>query len=105
MVTRIQNIASRLVLNFRLVYAAFLVSVIYLPVYLLQVMDIILHCVDPGHLKARGLNEVFPAICIFNQVSHCPTTRRIAVGAKNGSIALYELRSSKSQCQVCIIFI
>lgn len=68
--------------------------------FFFQVMDIILHCVDPGHLKARGLNEVFPAICIFNQVSHCPTTRRIAVGAKNGSIALYELRSSKSQCQV-----
>lgn len=63
-------------------------------------MDIILHCVDPGHLKARGLSEVFPAICVFSQVSHCPTTRRIAVGAKNGIIALYELRSSKSQCQV-----
>ncbi len=68
-------------------------------------MDIILHCVDPGHLKARGLNEVFPAICIFSQVSHCPTTRRIAVGAKNGCIALYELRSSKSQCQVSFVML
>ncbi|XP_065202818.1 WD repeat-containing protein 7 isoform X3 [Planococcus citri] len=67
---------------------------------LVEVMDIILHCVDPGHLKARGLSEVFPAICVFNQVSHCPTTRRIAVGAKSGTVALYELRSSKSQCQM-----
>ncbi|XP_054284086.1 WD repeat-containing protein 7 isoform X2 [Macrosteles quadrilineatus] len=64
---------------------------------LVEVMDIILHCVDPGHLKMKGLSDVFPAICRFNQVSHCPATRRIAVGAKNGQIALYELRSSKCQ--------
>ncbi|KAG8267858.1 WD repeat-containing protein 7 [Homalodisca vitripennis] len=64
---------------------------------LIEVMDIILHCVDPGHLKMKGLSDVFPAICRFNQVSHCPTTRRIAVGAKNGQVALYELRSSKCQ--------
>lgn len=64
---------------------------------LVEVMDVILHCVDPGHLKVKGLAEVFPAICRFNQVSHCPATRRIAVGAKNGSIALYELRSAKCQ--------
>lgn len=36
----------------------------------LQVMDIILHCLDPGHLKMKPLNEVFPAVCRFNQVSH-----------------------------------
>uniref|UniRef100_A0A1B6CWJ7 WD repeat-containing protein 7 n=1 Tax=Clastoptera arizonana TaxID=38151 RepID=A0A1B6CWJ7_9HEMI len=64
---------------------------------LVEVMDIILHCVDPGHLKVKGLIEVFPAICRFNQVGHCPATRRIAVGAKSGAIALYELRSSKCQ--------
>jgi hypothetical protein len=61
-------------------------------------MDVILHCVEPGHLKVRPLNEVFPAVCRFSQVSHCPATRRISVGAKNGAIALYELRSNK--CQV-----
>lgn len=32
-------------------------------------MDIILHCLDPGHLKAKPLIEVFPAVCRFNQVS------------------------------------
>ncbi|XP_064096982.1 WD repeat-containing protein 7-like isoform X3 [Macrobrachium nipponense] len=64
---------------------------------MVEVMDIVLHCVDPGHLKSRGLNEVFPSICGFPQVSHCPHTRRIATGAKNGSIAMYELRASKCQ--------
>lgn len=100
-------------------------------------MDIILHCLDPGHLKAKPLNEVFPAVCRFNQVgfmrkisnsrkrvswfpsneiakqyqvlkivknkqencdqfqvSHCSTTRRIAVGSKTGQLALYELRGN-----------
>lgn len=37
--------------------------------FALQVMDIILHCLDPGHLKAKPLIEVFPAVCRFNQVS------------------------------------
>lgn len=67
---------------------------------LVEVMDIILHCVDPGQLKSKGLFDVFPTIHTFNQVSHCPVTRRIAVGAKSGAIALYELRSSKCQCQM-----
>ncbi|CAL4059561.1 unnamed protein product [Meganyctiphanes norvegica] len=64
---------------------------------MVEVMDIILHCVDPGHLKNRGLHEVFPSICGFPQVTHCPHTRRIATGAKNGNIAMYELRASKCQ--------
>lgn len=61
-------------------------------------MDVVLHCVDPGHLRHRSLSEVFPAISGFPQVSHCLHTRRIATGAKNGAIAIYELRASK--CQV-----
>ncbi|KAF6214726.1 hypothetical protein GE061_009469, partial [Apolygus lucorum] len=64
---------------------------------LVEVVDVILHCVEPGHLKVKPLSEVFPAVCRFNQVSHCNSTRRIAVGGKNGSIALYELRSNKCQ--------
>ncbi|GBP85438.1 WD repeat-containing protein 7 [Eumeta japonica] len=62
-----------------------------------QVMDIILHCVDQSHLKSKGLNEVFPAICRYNQVSHCPATRRIAVGSHTGQLALYELRAGRCQ--------
>ncbi|XP_043287416.1 WD repeat-containing protein 7 isoform X3 [Venturia canescens] len=65
---------------------------------LVEVMDIILHCLDPGHLKTKPLNEVFPAVCRFNQVSHCPATRRIAVGGRGGQLALYELRGNV-KCQ------
>lgn len=64
---------------------------------LIEVMDIVIHCLDPTQLKTRGLQEIFPAICKFNNVSYCGLTRRIAVGAKNGNLALYELRTSKSQ--------
>jgi WD40 repeat protein len=64
---------------------------------IIEVMDIVLHCVDHGHLKTRGLSDVFPVLCRFSQVSHCPTTRRIAVGSKMGQLAIYELRSSKCQ--------
>ncbi|XP_021936381.1 WD repeat-containing protein 7 isoform X5 [Zootermopsis nevadensis] len=70
---------------------------------LVEVVDIVLHCLDPGHLKTKGLGEVFPAVCRFNQVSHCPSTRRIAVGAKSGHVALYELRSQK--CQVSLKYL
>lgn len=64
---------------------------------LVELMDIILHCVDTGHLKTKGLQDVFPAVCRFNQVSHCPATRRIAVGGNAGNLAIYELRQSKCQ--------
>lgn len=66
-------------------------------------MDIMLHCIDPTQLKVRPLSEVSPAISKFSQVSHCSISRRIAVGTKNGHIALYELRSSK--CQVLRLYI
>ena len=36
---------------------------------LTDVVDIILHCVDHNHLKARPISEVFPPIQTFNQVS------------------------------------
>ena len=82
---------------------------------LIQV-DIVLHCVDHNHLKQRPLYEVFPPIQTFNQVkevksqcragnkilvflqvSHCTATRRIAVGTKQGSMVMYELRASRVQ--------
>lgn len=66
-------------------------------VLLVEVTDITLHCLDMTDLKNRGLNEVCPSICKFNQVSHCASTRRIAVGANNGHLAIYELRQNKCQ--------
>ena len=64
---------------------------------LVEVMDITLHCVDGSDLKNKGLNDVCPMICKFNQISHCPATRRIAVGASNGHFAIHELRQNRSQ--------
>ena len=87
---------------------------------LTDVVDIILHCVDHNHLKARPISDVFPPIQTFNQVgllsawplvqilrtkitkvlcqiSHCLATRRIAVGTRNGSMAMYEMRASRVQ--------
>lgn len=64
---------------------------------LVEVTDITLHCLDMTDLKNRGLAEVCPSICKFNQVSHCGSTRRIAVGAANGHLAIYELRQNKCQ--------
>ncbi|XP_076268921.1 WD repeat-containing protein Rbcn-3B isoform X2 [Rhynchophorus ferrugineus] len=62
---------------------------------LVELMDIILHCLDPSQLKNRSLQDVFPAICKFNQVSHCLTTRRIAVGSHTGILTIYELRQNR----------
>ncbi|GIY45623.1 WD repeat-containing protein 7 [Caerostris extrusa] len=64
---------------------------------LVEVMDIVIHCLDHTQLKARGLKEIFPAICRFYNVTYCSSTRRIAVGAKSGALAIYELRASKCQ--------
>nr|XP_037279261.1 LOW QUALITY PROTEIN: WD repeat-containing protein 7-like [Rhipicephalus microplus] len=64
---------------------------------LAEVMEIVLHCVDPTQLKARGLGELFPSLCRFNMVSYCKATRRIAVGGKNGNLTIFELKASKSQ--------
>ncbi|KAH7952071.1 hypothetical protein HPB52_017890 [Rhipicephalus sanguineus] len=61
---------------------------------LVEVMEIVLHCLDPTQLKMRGLSELFPAICKFHNVSYCGATRRIAVGAKSGNLTIYELRAS-----------
>jgi hypothetical protein len=52
---------------------------------LVDVVDIVLHCVDNNHLKAKSVAELFSPICFFPQISHCTQTRRIAVGTKSGN--------------------
>ena len=64
---------------------------------IIEAMDIIIHCLDHNMLKTKGLGEVFPTICRFQNVTFCTSSRRIAVGAKNGNLAIYELRAPKSQ--------
>ena len=60
-------------------------------------MDMVVHCLDPGQLKNKGLMEIFPCICRFNMLSYCHHTKRIAAGAKTGQIAIYDAKTGKSQ--------
>ncbi|XP_054161861.1 WD repeat-containing protein 7-like isoform X2 [Oppia nitens] len=64
---------------------------------IIEAMDIIIHSLDHNMLKTKGLGEVYPTICRFQNVTYCTSSRRIAVGAKNGNLAIYELRTPKSQ--------
>lgn len=59
---------------------------------LIEVMDVVVHCLDLNQLKSKGLQEVFPAICRFGMVTYCSHNKRIWVGAKNGTLAFYELK-------------
>uniref|UniRef100_A0A8C4Q3P3 WD repeat-containing protein 7 n=1 Tax=Eptatretus burgeri TaxID=7764 RepID=A0A8C4Q3P3_EPTBU len=64
---------------------------------LVEVMDIIMYCLDPSVLKKKGLQECFPCICRFATVSYCNNSHRIAVEARAGRLALYDIRTGKSQ--------
>uniref|UniRef100_UPI003590172C WD repeat-containing protein 7-like isoform X2 n=1 Tax=Myxine glutinosa TaxID=7769 RepID=UPI003590172C len=64
---------------------------------LVEVMDIIMYCLDPSALKKKGLQECFPSICRFATVSYCNNSHRIAVEARAGRLALYDIRTGKSQ--------
>ncbi|CAK5091489.1 unnamed protein product [Meloidogyne enterolobii] len=64
---------------------------------IVQVGDILVHCLDLSLLKQRSITDLFPPIAKFYMVTYCPTTRRLAFGGKNGTIVIHELRLSKSQ--------
>ena len=59
-----------------------------------QLTDILLHCLDPGHLRQRPMHEVFPVVARFHQITHCTSSRRVAVGTANGTLAIYDLRQT-----------
>ncbi|XP_058851377.1 WD repeat-containing protein 7-like isoform X2 [Acipenser ruthenus] len=64
---------------------------------LVEVMDIIMYCLEGSLVKKKGLQECFPAICRFYMVGYCERSHRIAVGARVGSVALYDVRTGKCQ--------
>ncbi|XP_062898730.1 WD repeat-containing protein 7 isoform X3 [Mobula hypostoma] len=64
---------------------------------LVEVMDIIMYCLEGPLVKKKGLQECFPSICRFYMVSYCDRSNRIAVGARHGSMALYDIRTGKCQ--------
>lgn len=66
---------------------------------IVEAMDVTMFCLDLPTLKAKGLPELFPAICRFSMVAYCHQTKRVWVGARNGMLALYELKQH-SRCQM-----
>ncbi|XP_010001961.1 PREDICTED: WD repeat-containing protein 7 [Chaetura pelagica] len=64
---------------------------------LVEVMDIIMYCLEGSLVKKKGLQECFPAICRFYMVSYYERSHRIAVGARHGAVALYDIRTGKCQ--------
>ncbi|XP_022532403.2 WD repeat-containing protein 7 isoform X1 [Astyanax mexicanus] len=64
---------------------------------LVEVMDIIMYCIEGSLVKKKGLSECFPAICKFYMVAYCDRSYRVAVGARQGSVALYDVRTGKCQ--------
>uniref|UniRef100_A0A9J8D0E3 WD repeat domain 7 n=1 Tax=Cyprinus carpio carpio TaxID=630221 RepID=A0A9J8D0E3_CYPCA len=64
---------------------------------LVEVMDIIMYCTEGSLVKKKGLSECFPAVCRFYMVACCDRSDRIAVGARQGSVALYDVRSGRCQ--------
>ncbi|KAK3803272.1 hypothetical protein RRG08_021472 [Elysia crispata] len=66
---------------------------------IVEAMDVTMFCLDLATLKAKGLPELFPAICRFSMVAYCHQTKRVWVGARNGMLALYELKQH-SRCQM-----
>lgn len=65
---------------------------------LVEVMDIVLFCIDTNALRtSNSLIESVPALSRFHSISYDPRSRRIAVGIRQGSIFLYDLRSNKHQ--------
>ncbi|XP_048581651.1 WD repeat-containing protein 7 [Nematostella vectensis] len=64
---------------------------------LTDVVDVVVYCLDQKSIKEKGLTELFPGLCRFNMVSYSHQSRRLAVGAKSGQVALYDLRSSRCQ--------
>ncbi|XP_063715280.1 WD repeat-containing protein 7-like isoform X3 [Symsagittifera roscoffensis] len=64
---------------------------------LLETMDIVLHCLDPGILKNKMLKNVFPSCNKFLAVDHCSTTRRVAAGGRRSVVHLYDSRALRPQ--------
>uniref|UniRef100_A0A4W3HEQ0 WD repeat domain 7 n=1 Tax=Callorhinchus milii TaxID=7868 RepID=A0A4W3HEQ0_CALMI len=64
---------------------------------LVEVMDIVMYCLEGSLIKKKGLQECFSAICRFYMVSSCEKSNRIAVGSRHGSMALYDIRTGKCQ--------
>ncbi|UXI18302.1 Charged multivesicular body protein 5 [Sarcoptes scabiei] len=64
---------------------------------MIETTDIIIYSLDQNALKNKGIGEMFPAITRFPNVTYCVSSKRVAVGSKTGNLAIYELKTGKSQ--------
>lgn len=64
---------------------------------IIETTDIVLYSLDQNALKNKGLGEMFSPVCRFQNVTYCVSSKRVAVGARNGNLAIYELKTGKSQ--------
>ena len=64
---------------------------------IIETTDIVLYSLDQNALKNKGLGEMFPALTRFQNVTYCLSSKRVAVGSKTGNLAIYELKTGKSQ--------
>ncbi|XP_075258711.1 WD repeat-containing protein 7-like isoform X2 [Convolutriloba macropyga] len=64
---------------------------------LLETMDIVIHCLDPGVLKNKMLKTVFPACGKFLSIDQCVTSRRVAAGGNRSIVHLYDSRALRPQ--------
>lgn len=64
---------------------------------IIETTDIVLYSLDQNALKNKGLGEMFPALTRFQNVTYCVSSKRVAVGSRTGNLAIYELKTGKSQ--------
>jgi len=64
---------------------------------LLETMDIVIHCLDPGVLKNKMLKTAFPACDKFLSIDQCVTSRRVAAGGNRSIVHLYDSRALRPQ--------
>jgi hypothetical protein len=64
---------------------------------LLEVMDVVLFCLEQDQVKKKNLLELFPVISKMPNISYSSKTRRLAVGARSGQVGIYDLKQGKTQ--------
>ncbi|XP_046914879.2 WD repeat-containing protein Rbcn-3B isoform X2 [Dermatophagoides farinae] len=64
---------------------------------IIETADIVLYSLDQNALRNKGLGEMFPALTRFQNVTYCLSSKRVAVGSRTGNLAIYELKTGKSQ--------
>lgn len=60
-------------------------------------VDIVLFCLDQDWLKKKNLLDLFPPFSRMPNISYSFKSKRLAVGARNGQVAIYDLKQGRTQ--------